>query len=394
MCPTAFLLLAAATAATPEAALLERAREALVARDPSRAVVLARRAIATVRAGRKLAESVHLHREAQDIVRAAGRGEDLVVIYDRFLRRDVADPLRRYLRARVELDPLTRRRDIQTVLAASPDLFWAAYDLAELFAREGDWRRAVRHAEKAAELRPGEATVWNVLGHLRLEQSRYLDTPADRKAHAMRAREALSKAVELDPKLAEAHYNLGLVSFALGESAAAARSWRRATEVRPAFAEAWNSLGQLAAHEGRADESIAHYKRAVSAREDYGAAHNNLAVAYYRKKDYARAQAHLARAQRSGHRGAESFRRVLVREIEKESFGSFMKSFGDGSRARITVRANRAREEGAKKGMKKGARPSSRRLTGGELRKVAAAVRLMSFRDSHGGARLGERRIG
>ncbi|MHC4506053.1 MAG: tetratricopeptide repeat protein [Planctomycetota bacterium] len=371
-------LLAAVCAASPDLEMLERARASLGSGDTERASALATKVLRS--AGTKVRGAVALHREAQDVLVAAGRGAKLVAHYDRLLRRDVSSPECRYLRARVEPDPARKKSDLEAVLASSPEFFWAAYDLAELSAREGSWSRAARYAERAVKLRPGEAAAWNVLGHLRLEASRFLKDPTDRKALALRAREALEKAVGLDPGLAEAHYNLGLIAFALGEGAAARKSWESATRLRADFAEAWNMLGHLASREGRGDEAVALYKKAIALRKDYAVAHNNLAVAYYRKKDYARAQKHLALAEAAGHEPAASFKRVLVRALEERAFVDFQKRFVSEAKGRIRV--YRAEED----------KPV--RVERLDRLRLSSAICKMRFRDSHGGVRLGERSVG
>jgi len=371
------LAAAAVSATSPELRLVEQARVCLRAGDAKRAAALAESAARM--AGGNLARTLAVHRAAQDVLMAAGESARLVVIYDKLYNENVADPLRRYLRARVEPDPRRRRDDLEAALARSPELFWAAYDLAELYASRGEWSRAARMAGRAVELRPGEALAWNVLGHLRLEASRFLREPAERKALAAKAREALAKAIELDPALAEARYNFGLVANALGDAAAAKASWLEAVRLRSDFAEALVALGHLAAREGDLDEAIARYRKALVARPDYGAAHNNLAVAYYRAKDYARATKHLALAEAAGYEPAESFKRVLVRATEAGVFREFRKAVESVKPEGVRL----LRSDG------KGAVAVGTR----DRRILWAALQGLAFRDSHGGVRLGERKV-
>ncbi len=368
---------AALSATSPELKLVEQARVCLGAGDAKRAVALAESAASM--AGSDLAKSLAVHRAAQDILLAAGKSARLVVIYDKLFNENVGDPLRRYLRARVEPDLRRRRDDLEAALARSPDLFWAAYDLAELYASRGEWAHAARKAERAVELRPREALAWNVLGHLRLEASRFLKLPADRKALATKAREALAKALELDPALAEARYNFGLVVNALGDGRAAKASWLEAVRLRADFAEALVALGHQAAREGDLDEAISRYLKALAARPNYGAAHNNLAVAYYRRKDYARATKHLALAEAAGYEPAEPFRRVLVRATEAGAFTEFREAVES-----VKPECVRLLRAGGTEAVAVGTR---------DRRILWAALHGFSFRDSHGGVRLGERKV-
>jgi tetratricopeptide (TPR) repeat protein len=359
----------------PELELISQARFAERAGDAKRAAALAETALGMVQG--EPGETVEIHREAQDILLAAGRRGWLVRFYDGLL--DASGPVRQYLRARVEPDAARRRSDLEAALADDPDLFWVAYDLAELHALDGDWERAASYAERATVIRPGEAAAWNVLGHLRLEACRLLADPDARRSLAEEARDALSAAVQLDPKLAEAHYNLGLVRYVLGEPRAASRSWLRAVALKGDFAEALNSLGHLSAREGKLDEAISFYEKAIAARPGYGPAHNNLAVAYYRDGRHAQAYEHMAKAEAAGHAVAPSFRRAVVREDEKRAFLHFQRQLAE-ARSRSASVLLPADEERAV-------------LSAVQAREVVAAMLKARFRDSGGGVSLGEKRL-
>jgi len=380
------LAVLAASPASPAHAMLERARAAGEGGDASRAAALAMQAVR--RSGPDPGRAIAIHRGAQDLLLGLGKGDQLVRYYDHLLRSDVRDAHRRYLRARVEPDASRRRRDLESVLLSSPDMFWAAYDLAEALAREGNWGRAVEYAERAVKMRPGEKAAWNVLGHLRLEQARMRASPDERKLIGEKAREALKRAVELDGGFLEALYNLGLVTYLLGDEEEASRVWRKALAASPDFAPALNSLGHLAARKGRLDEAIEHYERAIRSEPTYGTAHNNLAVAYYRKKEYRKAQKHLALAEANGYEPVSSFKRALVRAVESEAFDSFKKTIAGSKRRAVSV------SDAAKK---RAVRVSARERDG-----IVAAIVASRFRDSHGGVSFaeassrngGERRIG
>jgi tetratricopeptide (TPR) repeat protein len=380
------VLLALPAAPGPAATLLDRARTELDAGNEGRAAALAMQAVR--RSGPDLTAAVALHRGAQDILLSTGKTSDLVRYYDALLRTDVRDAHRRYLRARVEPDTSKRRRDLESVLLTTPDMFWAAYDLAEAYAREGNWKRAAEHAQRAVEIRPDEKAAWNVLGHVRLEGARMLASSAERKALGQQARSALERAVALDGKFLDALYNLGLVTYVLGDERKAEETWRRAVSVSPGFAPALNSLGHLAARRGKLDEAVAFYERALAANPKYGTAHNNLAVACYRKRQLFKAQKHLALAEANGYTPVPSFRRSLTRELERAAFDEF-KAKVAGARRRalkvVVARDDRAVE-----------------FTVRDYTDTLAAIMTSRFRDSHGGVSFadagartgGERRVG
>ena len=76
-------------------------------------------------------------------------------------------------------------------------------------------------------------------------------------------REALQKAVGLDPRMAIAHRQLGYLAFNEGDFATAEAHFRQAVEAAPAFADAWVSLAATLASESRHQEAEQAVKRAL-----------------------------------------------------------------------------------------------------------------------------------
>ena len=67
-------------------------------------------------------------------------------------------------------------------------------------------------------------------------------------------------AVAIDPRLAEAWFDLANAEDALGDPRTAIESYRRALEIRPDLPEAWNNLGNACVHLGSFDAAIHHYR--------------------------------------------------------------------------------------------------------------------------------------
>jgi Flp pilus assembly protein TadD len=61
------------------------------------------------------------------------------------------------------------------------------------------------------------------------------------------ARDALSKAIEINPELASAHNGLGVAWARLGEVGKAAEEWRRALALRPDLTDARANLERVGA---------------------------------------------------------------------------------------------------------------------------------------------------
>jgi hypothetical protein len=77
------------------------------------------------------------------------------------------------------------------------------------------------------------------------------------------AREALERAVAIDPGNAAALYNLGVMRYAAGEKENAAESFRRATRADPADARAFYNLAIVLDELGHAEEAMAAMKESA-----------------------------------------------------------------------------------------------------------------------------------
>jgi len=83
----------------------------------------------------------------------------------------------------------------------------------------------------------------------------------------------------LDPRNAEASYNLGIVLQMRGNTTDAAVAYRHAIALRPDFAGAFSNLGTALQDAGQLNEAIAAYRRAIVLQPDFAMAHMNLGVA-------------------------------------------------------------------------------------------------------------------
>ena len=102
-----------------------------------------------------------------------------------------------------DAEPLLRRA--LTIEHENPDVLAA---LAETEEGLGDPDGAETHAARALAAAPTHATAHYVIGLLRMKQQRYVD-----------ARDALLRAIEAEPHLARAHYQVSLAYARLGDEA-------------------------------------------------------------------------------------------------------------------------------------------------------------------------------
>lgn len=107
------------------------------------------------------------------------------------------------------------------------------------------------------------------------------------------ARAAYERALELDPRHADAHVNLGCLEHEAGRFAEAERHYRAALAIRPDDATAAFNLGVVLEDLGRLDEARAAYERALASDAVAADAHYNLARLHDRLGDTAGAIRHL-----------------------------------------------------------------------------------------------------
>ena len=126
---------------------------------------------------------------------------------------------------------------------------------------------AVDANQRAVELSPKDADAHSNLGNT-LEELLKLDE----------AEASYMQAIALRPHFPEAHFNLGNTLKALGRMDVAEASYKQAIGLRPEYAEAHSNLGNTLQELGRFDEAEASYKQAVVLRPDYAQIHKNLGI--------------------------------------------------------------------------------------------------------------------
>ena len=95
--------------------------------------------------------------------------------------------------------------------------------------------------------------------------------------------ELMGKAITLNDRIPECHYNIGLAYWGLGRAQDAARHYQRALALRPNYAEACNNLGNVFLSQGKLDEALALYQRAVALRPTLLESHVNTGKALLAK---------------------------------------------------------------------------------------------------------------
>ena len=216
-------------------------------------------------------------------------GADLLSI-----EADVARAIAREIRARItpqERDHLARAGNIDP--AAQEAYLFGAYHVAR--ATGPDLRQAVEYFEKAIRLQPdyapayaGVSEAWQALGAFGVVSFHDTDQPA---------RQAVRKALDLDPNLAAAHCQLGELFIMYDwDWRGAEREMRRAVELDPNSLRARVALGDLLTALGRFPEALEQKRRAVALDPLSAMAQSSYGRTLYRARRYEEAIPHVQRA--------------------------------------------------------------------------------------------------
>jgi tetratricopeptide (TPR) repeat protein len=111
-----------------------------------------------------------------------------------------------------------------------------------------------------------------------------------------KAEEHYRHAVRLDPNLYQAHYNYGLLLIRQGKGDKAADAFRKTLEINPFYADAHNDLACLLAEQGNVDEAIRHFQLAIDNRPNFRDAYCNVGQIELEQGHVTRAIEHLLKA--------------------------------------------------------------------------------------------------
>ena len=155
---------------------------------------------------------------------------------------------------RLEVTLLGQVQKTEEVDPEAYALILQARHMSRLGSAEGE-DRAVTLLQNALAISPNYARAWNSLATVYTSQARMPGYSLDER-YAL-AREAVTKALIIDPHIAETHSGLGwLAMFADGDLAAAADHFRRALQLDPGNANLIGNAATLVSELGRSEEAI------------------------------------------------------------------------------------------------------------------------------------------
>jgi tetratricopeptide (TPR) repeat protein len=133
---------------------------------------------------------------------------------------------------------------------------------------------------QALELDPGHALAWAELSRAHMNEANGGWAPFA-ESYA-RAREAVKRALDLEPELAEGHARLGGIQKNYDwDWKGAEASYRRALDLAPGNAVVLDGAGVLAESLGRLDQAIALMRQSLERDPLSSATYSNLALVYY-----------------------------------------------------------------------------------------------------------------
>ena len=110
------------------------------------------------------------------------------------------------------------------------------------------------------------------------------------------------KAIEINPRDADAYLNRGFAYGNKGLYDKAISDFSKATEINPRYAEAYNNRGFTYYKKGQHDKAISDYSKALEINPRHGRAYGNRIVVYIEKKEYEKAWDDVNKAQDLGLR--------------------------------------------------------------------------------------------
>jgi tetratricopeptide (TPR) repeat protein len=152
---------------------------------------------------------------------------------------------------------------------------------------------------------PNSWMAWLNLGHT-LDSNQKLD--------------AYQKAMALAPNIPEPHFNVGTVYFDQHDYPAAEAQLKRAIELEPRYANAFDMLGQCLVRQGRLEEAIKAYHAALAIDPQHNLAHLNLGIALRDQGHLEQAAAEFTQAAQVSPLDPRTWRELANCRIKQKQF--------------------------------------------------------------------------
>jgi superkiller protein 3 len=169
--------------------------------------------------------------------------------------------------------------ELQQSLEGSPEPALAQRIIGELLAELGRIPEAIAAFEKALEMDPEMTDLYYVEADL---LARGAETPEDRQEVIAAYERALAKAPR-HPRARKAYRALGKLYYRAGDREKALENYLKAVKLDPKDPELHYNCGILQSQLGKLRDAIASLKKAIELKDPNGKAHYALAGIYYNK---------------------------------------------------------------------------------------------------------------
>jgi tetratricopeptide (TPR) repeat protein len=194
-------------------------------------------------------------------------------------------------------DPHERIAELRQALDSNSECGTSHYNLAVALMGAQRFAEAEEALHRAIDCSPSLAEAYAMLGGLCL-RSGDLDGCLDWNRRAVKAR----------PGFSEGYGNIGFVQLQRGDVDAAISALEKATHFNFRFVQALTTLANAYLMAGRVQDSIATNLKVIDLEPNFAVAHNNLAIAYLEQGQFDKAAQHLKLAEENGYPVADRIR--------------------------------------------------------------------------------------
>ena len=165
---------------------------------------------------------IQAHLRYMDAFRSAGRGREVITMYENLLKQNPTSALYHFLYGRTLSDMDAKRAEYKKALAADPTFYWAQLSIGGSYLMEKRYDEAIVALNKTLNLKPGAVEALRLLAGIYLE-----------KAMPHQARRLLEEAAVSDSTDYRIHIRLGQAYSQLERFQSAEKAFLKAISLAP-----------------------------------------------------------------------------------------------------------------------------------------------------------------
>ena len=166
---------------------------------------------------------------------------------------------------------------VKDILSSLPNDI-AYNNRGNVYSKQGNFAQAISEYTKAIEINPGLAEAYNNRGLTYVEQGNLPQAVSD-----------YNKAIEINPNLADVYANRGLVYARQSNFSQAVSDFTKAIEINPNFAEAYINRGAAYDDQGNFAQAISDYNKAIEINPNFAEAYYNRGNTYKKQSNFSQA---------------------------------------------------------------------------------------------------------